>query len=148
MSDEIKYDDSARRAGRWATAMSIFGLVGILIFAAFANQFSPRLGIPIWFSYSLAGLGGTAVVLLNWGVQNLSTITYGWLVVGFIMLAAIQTTILCIFSYVDDGSSAQSLGSIGSFAIIFILTTIVTWRLNLSMWRGREALPSLDRCVS
>jgi len=110
--------------------MSIFGLFGILIFAAFADQYARRLGIPTWFSYGLAGLGGIAILLLNWGVMNLSAATYSWFVAGFLMVIAIQTIILCVFSYVDDGLSGQSLGAMGTVIVIFILTALVTWRLK------------------
>jgi hypothetical protein len=134
MNDEIKYDDSAkrsvRRAERWANVTNILGVIGILTFAIFVNQIAHRLGIPAWLGYTLAVLGGVAIVLLNWGIENVSAAAYGWFVAGFLAVMAIQTVTMCVFAFIGDGFSGQALGFVG-VAAIFILTALVAWRLKV-----------------
>ncbi|MCL2471608.1 MAG: hypothetical protein FWF25_07700, partial [Propionibacteriaceae bacterium] len=76
--------------------MGVLGALGILTFAAFVNQIAHWLGIPTWWGYGLAVLGGIIILLLNLGVQNLSRVIYRWLVTGLLTIMAIQTVIVCL----------------------------------------------------
>jgi len=138
--DEIKDGDSLRCAERWATATSIFGFVAMVIYAHFAKNYAFQfalLGMPIWLSYVLTGLGVIAMLPLNWSISKLSTAAYGWLIAGFLIVMAIQTVIL--WSFASGGFaylSIRSSISMGVFAvIIFILPALSAWRLKVMVGR-------------
>jgi uncharacterized membrane protein AbrB (regulator of aidB expression) len=121
---------------RWTITTSILGVFGILVFGYLADQFAQQLGIPTWLSYGLAGLDGIMILALNWRVNSLSTTTYGWPIIGFLIVVALQTIIMCVYFYIDfntDSDSDLSLLAMGIFPILLIRTVLfVAWRLKVA----------------
>jgi len=138
MSNDTQDDDgNPKSAGRWATITSVLGALGLLMGAAFANQFAARLGIPTTVSYGLAGLGGVTILLLNAGMGgSLSKAIYGVVIIVFLLVLAIVTLTGCALAFVDGGFSGESLISMGIFAGIFVLAALSAWRLKALMARA------------
>jgi hypothetical protein len=131
MTNEIEFDDTSRRAGRWATITSILAAFLILMFAAFAYQFARRLGIPTELCYGLAGVTGALVFVINLFMENIPAAVYHWLVVAVLILMAVQTVLQCVFAHMDGGFSGPSLAAMGLFVAIFAVTALSALRLKV-----------------
>lgn len=75
------------------------------------------------------------MVLFNLGIGSLSKATINMLITVFLVILMIMTAMGCALAYVDGGFSGQSLGSMGIFAGIFVLTAMLAWRLKVLVGR-------------
>lgn len=132
VGEELRYDDSAQRAGRWARAVSILGFVAILTLTAVAGPVARKLGIPTPVYYVVAGATGLCILMLNWGIESMSKAVYRLVVVGFLLGVALLMIAAGIVAFTET----PNLIAMAIFVGVYLLICLVTWRLKVAVDRA------------